>query len=51
MTSLDDKVEFALRALASDRRLLILEWLKHPKTNFRAQVDGDLITDRVCAVC
>jgi len=50
MTSLDDKVELALRALASDRRLLILEWLKHPKTNFRAQIDGDLIKDGVCGV-
>jgi DNA-binding transcriptional ArsR family regulator len=50
MASLDDEVELALRALASDRRLLILEWLKHPKTNFRAQIDGDLITDGVCGV-
>jgi DNA-binding transcriptional ArsR family regulator len=50
MTSIDDKVELALRALASDRRLLILEWLKHPKTNFRTQIDGDLITDGVCGV-
>ena len=36
----------ALRALASDRRLLILEWLKQPKAHFRAQVDGDLVTRR-----
>jgi DNA-binding transcriptional ArsR family regulator len=50
MASLDDEVELALRALASDRRLLILQWLKHPKRNFRAQIDGDLITDGVCGV-
>jgi DNA-binding transcriptional ArsR family regulator len=48
--ALDDKVELALRALASDRRLRILEWLKHPKTNFRPQIDGDLIKDGVCGV-
>ena len=46
----DDDVESALRALASDRRLLILEWLKQPKAHFRAQVDGDLVTDGVCGV-
>jgi DNA-binding transcriptional ArsR family regulator len=50
MASSDDKVELVLRALASDRRLLILEWLKHPKANFRAQIDGDLIKDGVCGV-
>jgi DNA-binding transcriptional ArsR family regulator len=46
----DDDVNMALRALASDRRLLILEWLKHPKDHFRAQVDGDLVADGVCGV-
>jgi ArsR family transcriptional regulator len=46
----DDDVNIALRALASDRRLLILEWLKHPKDHFRAQVDGDLVADGVCGV-
>jgi ArsR family transcriptional regulator len=50
MTVSDDDVESALRALASDRRLKILEWLKHPKAHFRAQVDGDLVTDGVCGV-
>jgi DNA-binding transcriptional ArsR family regulator len=44
----DDDVETALRALASDRRLLILEWLKHPKAHFRSQADGDLVADGVC---
>lgn len=43
-------VEVPLRALASDRRLLILEWLKHPKAHFRAQIDGDLVADGVCGV-
>jgi ArsR family transcriptional regulator len=46
----DDDVNIALRALASDRRLLILEWLKHPKDHFRAQADGDLVADGVCGV-
>jgi ArsR family transcriptional regulator len=46
----DDGVNAALRALASDRRRLILEWLRQPERNFRAQVDGDLVTDGVCGV-
>jgi ArsR family transcriptional regulator len=50
MTSSDDDVEAALRALASDRRLLILEWLKDPRSHFRAQADGDLVADGVCGV-
>jgi DNA-binding transcriptional ArsR family regulator len=47
MTSFDRDVESAFRALASDRRLLILEWLKRPKAHFRPQTDGDLAKDGV----
>ena len=50
MTSFEDDVESAFRALASDRRLLILEWLKRPRAHFREQVDGDLVKDGVCGV-
>ena len=39
-----------LRALASDKRLQILEWLKDPRSHFREQVDGDLVDDGVCTV-
>ena len=39
-----------MRALASDRRLRILDWLKDPERHFPPQVDGDLATDGVCAV-
>src|SRR5215472_13314405 len=39
-----------LRALANDRRLLILEWLKRPRAHFRPQIDGDLVKDGVCGV-
>src|ERR1700722_14865611 len=39
----------ALQALANIRRLQILEWLKRPKAPFRAQLDGDLVKDGVCA--
>ena len=46
----DESIETALRALANDRRLLILEWLKHPKAHFRRQADGDLVRDGVCGV-
>ena len=43
-------IETALRALANERRLRILEWLKDPVANFPPQVDGDLVDDGVCAV-
>ncbi|MCI0618716.1 winged helix-turn-helix domain-containing protein [bacterium] len=42
--------EAAIRALASDKRLQILEWLKHPRKHFPPQVDGDLVKDGVCGV-
>ncbi len=44
------RIEPALRALANDRRLLILEWLKKPRAHFPPQVDGDLVRDGVCGV-
>ena len=37
-----------LRALANERRLRILEWLRDPGAHFPPQVDGDLIKDGVC---
>jgi ArsR family transcriptional regulator len=37
-----------MRALANERRLQILEWLKNPTEHFPAQVDGDLVDDGVC---
>ena len=40
----------AFKALGNDRRLQILAWLKDPRANFPAQVDGDLVEDGVCAV-
>ena len=40
----------AIKALASERRIQILEWLKDPRAHFPPQVDGDLVDDGVCAV-
>lgn len=40
----------AIRALASDKRLLILQWLKAPAEHFPPQTYGDLIHDGVCGV-
>lgn len=40
----------AIKALANDRRLLILEWLKDPTAHFPPQRDGDLVRDGVCGV-
>src|SRR5580658_253150 len=38
------------RALASPKRLQVLEWLRDPVANFPPQRDGDLIEDGVCAL-
>jgi ArsR family transcriptional regulator len=37
------------KALANERRLVVLEWLKDPRANFPPQVEGDLVDDGVCA--
>jgi DNA-binding transcriptional ArsR family regulator len=39
-----------IKALANDRRLMILDWLKDPRSHFPPQVDGDLVKDGVCAL-
>ncbi|MFI6178076.1 ArsR/SmtB family transcription factor [Nonomuraea sp. NPDC051191] len=39
-----------VKALASDKRLLILEWLRDPERHFRPQRDGDLVRDGVCSL-
>jgi len=39
-----------LKALANERRIQILQWLKNPRAHFREQVDGDLVKDGVCGV-
>lgn len=39
-----------LKALANDKRLLILEWLRDPVAHFPPQRDGDLVADGVCGV-
>lgn len=44
------RIAQAARALASERRLQILEWLKAPVAHFPPQVDGDLVKDGVCGV-
>ena len=38
------------RALANERRLQILDWLKDPRAPFPPQADGDLVEDGVCGV-
>lgn len=38
-----------LKALANERRLQILHWLRDPVAHFPAQVDGDLVDDGVCS--
>jgi DNA-binding transcriptional ArsR family regulator len=43
-------MEQVLRALANDRRLQILHWLKDPRRHFPPQIDGDLVRDGVCGL-
>jgi DNA-binding transcriptional ArsR family regulator len=38
-----------VKALANDRRLLILDWLRDPRAHFPPQRDGDLVDDGVCS--
>jgi DNA-binding transcriptional ArsR family regulator len=40
----------SLRALANDKRLAILDWLRDPVAHFPPQVDGDLEKDGVCGL-
>ena len=39
-----------VKALANDRRLEIMNWLKNPRAHFPPQVDGDLVKDGVCGL-
>src|SRR5438552_4844235 len=39
-----------VKALANERRLEILHYLKRPRAHFPPQVDGDLVRDGVCGV-
>ena len=39
-----------VKALANEKRLQILSWLKDPRAHFRPQVDGDLVRNGVCGV-
>jgi DNA-binding transcriptional ArsR family regulator len=43
-------MEQVFRALANDRRLQILHWLKDPRRHFPPQIDGDLVRDGVCGL-
>jgi ArsR family transcriptional regulator len=38
----------ALRAIANERRLQVLAWLRDPRSHFPPQVEGDLVKDGVC---
>ena len=41
-------LEGALKALASDKRLKILDWLKDVQANFPPQEHGDPVTEGAC---
>jgi ArsR family transcriptional regulator len=44
------KTAFLIKALANDRRLDVLAWLKDPRANFPPQQYGDLVKDGVCGL-
>ncbi|MCZ4272949.1 ArsR/SmtB family transcription factor [Maritalea porphyrae] len=46
---MDEEFVFIANALAHEKRLKVLEWLKDPESNFPPQVDGDLVSDGVCS--
>nr|WP_206442713.1 metalloregulator ArsR/SmtB family transcription factor [Streptomyces boncukensis] len=39
-----------MKALASEKRLAVLEWLRDPVAHFPPQRDGDRVEDGVCSV-
>ena len=39
-----------VKALANERRLAIMNWLKDPQAHFPPQVAGDLVKDGVCGL-
>lgn len=39
-----------MAALASPKRLEVLEWLRDPRAHFPPQRDGDLVDDGVCVL-
>ena len=39
-----------VKALANDKRLLILDWLRDAEAHFPPQRDGDLVRDGVCSL-
>jgi DNA-binding transcriptional ArsR family regulator len=47
---IDHDTHAALRALANERRVRILDWLKDPRAHFPKQADGDLVADGVCGL-
>jgi ArsR family transcriptional regulator len=44
------QMEDVLKAIANERRLRILKWLKDPRKHFPPQLDGDLVKDGVCSL-
>src|SRR6187401_2418309 len=44
------KPSFLIKALANDKRLDVLAWLKDPEANFPPQQYGDLVKDGVCGL-
>jgi DNA-binding transcriptional ArsR family regulator len=44
------KMDIAFRAIANQRRLQILQWLRTPRRHFPKQTDGDLVKDGVCGL-
>lgn len=50
MDSSEELTADVIKALANERRLQILNWLKSPTSHFPRQRDGDLVRDGVCGL-
>jgi DNA-binding transcriptional ArsR family regulator len=50
MTTPVPAVAEVFRALASPKRVQILQWLRDPVAHFPPQRDGDLVDDGVCVI-
>jgi DNA-binding transcriptional ArsR family regulator len=44
------RIDRIMRALAHEKRIMILSWLRDPRVNFPPQKDGDLVTVGVCVL-
>lgn len=50
LDEVDQQMVTAFKALANEKRLQILYWLRDPQAHFPSQQEGDLVADGVCGI-